>query len=99
MSGPLPIEELREALARAMRPRPGGVRLIVEAPTGSGKSTQIPRMLINDGLVTRGQVVVLQPRRIAARLLARRVAHEQGGRLGEEVGYQVRFEQATSERT
>jgi ATP-dependent RNA helicase HrpB len=93
---PLPIEELRETLARAMRPRPDGVRLIIEAPTGSGKSTQIPRMLINDDLVPRGQVVVLQPRRLAARLLARRVAREQGVRLGDEVGYQVRFEQATS---
>ena len=88
---------------RAMEPRDGrareGVRLVIEAPTGSGKSTQIPRMALNDGLVPNGQIVVLQPRRIAARLLARRVAQEQGVRLGEEVGYQVRFEKAVSERT
>ena len=88
---------------RAMEPREGqareGVRLVIEAPTGSGKSTQIPRMALNDGLVPNGQIVVLQPRRIAARLLARRVAQEQGVRLGEEVGYQVRFEKAVSERT
>jgi ATP-dependent helicase HrpB len=99
----LPIYDLREPLAQALAPAAGrpaaGVRLIIEAPTGSGKSTQIPRMLLNDGLVPEGQIVVLQPRRIAARLLARRVAQEQGVRLGEEVGYQVRFERAVTART
>jgi len=99
----LPIYDLRDQLAKAMAPEAvragGGVRLVIEAPTGSGKSTQIPRMLLNDGLVPAGQIVVLQPRRMAARLLARRVAHEQGVRLGEEVGYQVRFERVVSART
>ncbi|MFN0130202.1 MAG: ATP-dependent helicase HrpB [Verrucomicrobiales bacterium] len=99
----LPIYELRDSLARAMAPEGAqarnGVRLVIEAPTGSGKSTQIPRMLLNDGLVPDRQIVVLQPRRIAARLLARRVAQEQGVRLGEEVGYQVRFERAATART
>jgi len=99
----LPIYELKNPLALAMEPAGGrareGVRLVIEAPTGSGKSTQIPRMLLNHGLVPQGQIVVLQPRRIAARMLARRVAQEQGGRLGEEVGYQVRFEKAVSART
>ena len=99
----LPIYDLRKPLAQAMAPAAararGGVRLVIEAPTGSGKSTQIPRMLLNDGLVPEGQIVVLQPRRIAARMLARRVAQEQGVRLGEEVGYQVRFERVVSART
>ena len=99
----LPIYELRDRLARAMAPESaraqGGVRVVIEAPTGSGKSTQIPRMLLNDGLVPDGQIVVLQPRRLAARLLARRVAQEQAVRLGEEVGYQVRFERVVSART
>ena len=97
----LPIYGLQEELRRAMASAASGVgaRLVIEAPTGSGKSTQIPRMLVNDGLVPQGQVVVLQPRRIAARMLARRVAQEQGSRLGEEVGYQVRFERAVSART
>jgi ATP-dependent helicase HrpB len=95
----LPIYELREALVRAMAPRPGGVRLVIEAPTGSGKSTQIPRMLVNERLAGNGQVVVLQPRRLAARMLARRVAAEQGTRLGEGVGFQVRFEKVVGPQT
>src|SRR5439155_6653612 len=75
-------------------------RLIVQAPTGSGKSTQIPQMLFRHGLLgERGEVVVLQPRRLAARLLAKRVAEESGTRLGEGVGYQIRLESRVSERT
>ncbi|MGI8605133.1 MAG: ATP-dependent helicase HrpB [Verrucomicrobiales bacterium] len=95
----LPIYEIRDTLAKAMEPCASGIRLIIEAPTGSGKSTQIPRMLINDGLIKPGEVVVLQPRRLAARMLARRVAQEQGTRLGQEVGYQVRFDKVTSAQT
>ena len=75
-------------------------RLIVQAPTGSGKSTQIPQMLWQHGLLgERGEVVVLQPRRLAARMLAKRVAEEAGTRLGEGVGYQIRLESRVSERT
>ena len=74
-------------------------RLILSAPTGSGKSTQVPQMLLRHGLLGGGQVVVLQPRRLAARLLAARVASELGVQLGEEVGYQIRFENATSAKT
>jgi ATP-dependent RNA helicase HrpB len=74
-------------------------RLILSAPTGSGKSTHVPRMLLHHGFLRDGQVVVLQPRRLAARLLAARVAQELGVKLGEEVGYQIRFENVTSART
>jgi len=95
----LPIFELEPALLRAFRETPERRRFVVEAPTGSGKSTQIPQMLLAKGLLNGGEVVILQPRRIAARMLARRVAEEMGGRLGDEVGYQVRFESAVSRRT
>ncbi len=93
----LPIYELEPAVVRALR---ASGRLIVQAPTGSGKSTQIPQMLLNHGLLgERGQVVVLQPRRLAARMLAKRVAEEVGTPLGEVVGYQIRLESRVSERT
>ncbi len=95
MSIALPIHALREDLVKAC----GRVRRIVlRAPTGSGKSTQLPQMLIDSGLVS-GQVVVLQPRRMAARLLAARIAHERGVKLGGEVGYQIRFDRVESAQT
>ena len=93
---PLPIRELQSQIVDALR---SGNRLILSAPTGSGKSTQVPQMLLQPGLLGRGQVVILQPRRLAARLLAARVAEELGVELGREVGYQVRFENVTSAAT
>jgi ATP-dependent helicase HrpB len=92
----LPIFELEHRLISELKARS---RLIIQAPTGSGKSTQVPQILLDHGLLGSGQVVVLQPRRLATRLLAARVASERNVRLGDEVGYQVRFENVTSDRT
>jgi ATP-dependent RNA helicase HrpB len=92
----LPIYELEGAVVASLR---AAGRLIVQAPTGSGKSTQIPQILLRAGFLDAGQVVVLQPRRLAARMLARRVAEEVGCPLGEAVGYQIRLESRVSERT
>jgi ATP-dependent helicase HrpB len=96
MADRLPIYEIeRDIIARLKTDR----RLILSAPTGSGKSTQVPQMLLRHGLLGNGQVVILQPRRLATRLLAARVAQELGVQLGNEVGYQIRFENVTSPRT
>ncbi len=92
----LPIYELRDELTEALRSEN---RLLIEAPTGSGKSTQIPQMVLDGGATGPGEVVVLQPRRLAARLLAKRVAFERGVELGGEVGYQVRMERHVSSTT
>ncbi len=93
----LPIYELESAVVATLH---AAGRLIVQAPTGSGKSTQIPQMLLRHGLLgDRGEIVVLQPRRLAARMLAKRVAEEVGTPLGGIVGYQVRLESRVSEQT
>ncbi len=92
----LPVYELESTLVAALR---ATGRVVVQAPTGSGKSTQIPQMLMAHGFLGRGEVVVLQPRRLAARMLAKRVAEEMRCKLGDEVGYQIRLESRVSERT
>lgn len=92
----LPIYEIQEAIVASVRDQR---RVIVSAPTGSGKSTQVPQMLLEHGLLGGGQVVVLQPRRLATRLLAARVAWERKAELGREVGYQIRFENVSGPAT
>jgi ATP-dependent helicase HrpB len=93
---PLPIdaslEEITAVLGRS-------TAVIVEAAPGAGKTTRIPVALWRAGVAGDRQVVVLQPRRVAARAAARRVAAESRWRLGEEVGYQVRFDRRWSDRT
>src|SRR5712691_11505299 len=88
---PLPIDpHVAEIVAHA---REHGTAVIV-APPGSGKTTRVP-----PALAEIGKTILLQPRRVAARALARRIAHERGWRIGEEVGWQIRFERRFSDRT
>jgi ATP-dependent helicase HrpB len=90
---PLPVDAILPEIIDSLKRLPN---LVIEAPPGAGKTTRVPPALLKS---IAGEVVVLQPRRIAARLSARRVAWEMGEQAGETVGYQVRFEEAISART
>ncbi|MGY8672825.1 MAG: DEAD/DEAH box helicase, partial [Verrucomicrobiia bacterium] len=95
----LPIYEIESEIVAELK---STRRLVLSAPTGSGKSTQVPQMLLKHGLLDtpkNGQVIILQPRRIAARMLATRVASELKVKLGDEVGYQIRFENRSGNKT
>lgn len=85
----LPVFEIEQQLKEAVR---GAelARVLLKAPTGSGKSTEVPGMLLDAGV--EGMILVIEPRRMAARLLAGWVAKQRGGGLGKEVGYAVRFD-------
>ena len=89
----LPIDELLPAIRRHLT---SANHLVLEAPPGAGKTTRVPPALLElDGR----EVLVLEPRRLAARLAARYVANERGEAVGETVGYQVRFEEVAGPRT
>lgn len=85
----LPVHEIAQDLKQTVMAGEN-VRVLLKAPTGSGKSTAVPGMLADAGLS--GRIIVIEPRRMAARLLARWVASQRGGSVGGEVGYAVRFD-------
>lgn len=92
----LPIYKLKDDLVKAVMENQ---ILIVIGETGSGKTTQITQYLAEAGFTTRGKIGCTQPRRVAAMSVAKRVAEEFGCRLGQEVGYTIRFEDCTSPET
>lgn len=93
----LPVFPFREELLTAIASHQV---LIIEGETGSGKTTQIPQYLFEEGYTKKGmKIACTQPRRVAAMSVAARVAREMGVKLGNEVGYSIRFEDCTSERT
>ncbi|NWZ60431.1 DHX16 helicase, partial [Haliaeetus albicilla] len=93
----LPIFPYRDELVAAIAQHQ---ILVIEGETGSGKTTQIPQYLHEEGYTRQGlKIGITQPRRVAAMSVAARVAVEMGTKLGNEVGYSIRFEDCTSERT
>lgn len=94
---PLPIDEVLPSILAALKKGPN---LVVRAPPGAGKTTRVGPAMLDANLVgPKERILMLQPRRVAARASARRIASERGGRVGDEIGYQVRFEDRTSSKT
>ena len=91
MQSPLPVDAYVDDIVSLVRAEK---RAVILAPPGAGKTTRIP-----PALTVLGRTIVLQPRRVAARALARRIAAERGWTLGEEIGWQIRFERRFSART
>jgi ATP-dependent helicase HrpB len=92
----LPIDALLPELLDRLRASPS---LVLEAPPGAGKTTRVPRALLGADFLQGREIVVLEPRRLAARLAARRVAEELGELIGGQVGYQVRFDEQSGPST
>jgi len=89
----LPVDEILPGIITSLKRFPN---LVIEASPGSGKTTRVPPEILKH---VQREIVVLEPRRIAARMAARRVALEMGEQVGETVGYQVRFEEVAGPRT
>jgi ATP-dependent helicase HrpB len=93
---PLPVDTLLPKLTSALQ---SGPAVVLQAAPGAGKTTRVPPALLDAGFAGAGELWVLEPRRLATRLAAARVAEERGEPLGESVGYQIRFEERASPRT
>ena len=93
---PLPIDAVLDALATSLR---GTTRAVLVAPPGAGKTTRVPLALLDEPWVRSGKIIVLEPRRIAARASAERMAKTLGESVGDTVGYRVRFGSKVSRRT
>jgi len=93
MLAPLPIDDALPQTVAALRDH-GNV--VLRAPTGAGKTTRVPPAIWQAGLADAGSILVLQPRRVAARATAARMASERGLELGREIGYHTRFDRKTS---
>jgi ATP-dependent helicase HrpB len=92
---PLPIDAVLPDLLDVLRRQ---ACVVLRAPTGAGKTTRVPPALL-DGLVKQGRIIVLEPRRLAARAAARRMSWERGSRLGDDIGYHVRFDRQCGPHT
>ncbi len=93
---PLPIDAVLDELARTLA---GNNAAVVVAPPGAGKTTRVPLALLDEPWAKNRKIIVLEPRRIAARASAERMAYTLGERVGETVGYRVRFGSKVSRTT
>jgi ATP-dependent helicase HrpB len=93
---PLPIDESLPDVVAALAARSA---VVVQAPAGAGKTSRVPPAILDAGLAGDRRIILVEPRRLAARAAARRMAQERGGVLGEEVGFQVRFERCWGPRS
>ena len=89
----LPIDEVLAALASALD---GGARAVLVAPPGAGKTTRVPLALMDEDFAATGKILLLEPRRLAARAAASRMAATLGERVGETVGLRVRLQSLVS---
>jgi ATP-dependent helicase HrpB len=96
MPSVLPVDAVLPQVRHALLERGAAV---VEAPPGAGKTTRIPRFLLDSGFADRGDIWITEPRRLPARLAALRVAEEDGSPLGGRIGYAVRFDERVSAET
>jgi ATP-dependent helicase HrpB len=96
LRAPLPIDDVLDDVLASLRQSSA---VVLRAPPGAGKTTRVPPAMLDAGLAGSGKIIVLQPRRVAARATAARIAAERGTRLGDEIGYQVRFESRVSQQT
>jgi ATP-dependent helicase HrpB len=92
----LPIDPLLPEIVAHLR---RSSSLVIEAPPGAGKTTRVPIALVEAGFAAAGEILVLQPRRLPARLAALRVADELGQQVGDQVGYTVRFDDVGGPKT
>ncbi|WP_020472187.1 ATP-dependent helicase HrpB [Zavarzinella formosa] len=92
----LPIDAVLPEVLDALR---ASASVVLQAPPGAGKTTRVPPAILDAGLASAGQIVMLEPRRIAARAAARRISFERGTTPGDLIGWQVRFERQATART
>lgn len=96
MTDELPVHQCLPAIMAALR---GGRCVVLKAPPGAGKTTGVPPVLFDDPMLAGGKTLLIQPRRLAARSAASRLASIIGTRLGDDVGYHVRFDKKTTDQT
>lgn len=93
---PLPIEQALPALCQALQCRD---EVVLEAPPGAGKTTRVPLALLDEPWLAGQSIIMLEPRRLAARAAAERLASELGEQVGETVGYRIRLDSRVGSRT